>query len=43
MNYEVFELLEAGSAGDMILEKCTADIDELCEPIGIGCTQALDE
>ena len=42
MNYEVFELLEVGSAGATILEKLNTDVDEIMEPEGIPA-DALDE
>jgi len=41
-NYEVFDLLEVGSAGTTILEKCVADLDELAEPVGMGA-EGLNE
>jgi len=41
-NYEVFDLLEVGSAGATILEKGSVDIDEIIEPQGLGA-EALDE
>ncbi len=41
MNYEMFELLEVGSAGATILDKYLVDLDEFGEPM--GCSDALDE
>jgi hypothetical protein len=41
-NYELFDLLEVGSAGTIILEKCVTDLDELAEPLGMGA-EGLDE
>lgn len=40
--YEVFDLLEIGSAGTTILEKCVTDLDELGEPVGMG-VEGLNE
>lgn len=42
MNYEVFELLEVGSAGATILDKPNTDIDEIMEPEGVPA-EALNE
>lgn len=42
MNYEVFELVEVGSAGDTILDKRTTNLDEAMEPFGLE-PEALDE
>ena len=41
MNYEVFELLEVGSADATIRDK-DSDIDELMEPLGV-LPETLDE
>jgi hypothetical protein len=42
MNYEVFELLEVGSAGATILDKRTTNLDEWMEPFGVDA-EALNE
>jgi hypothetical protein len=42
MNYEVFELLEVGSAGATILDKDAPLLDEIMEPIGFEA-EALNE
>jgi len=41
-NYEVFDLLEVGSASVTILDKPCCELDELAEPIGISA-EGLDE
>ena len=42
MNYEVFELLEVGSAGATILEKGSIEFDEIMEPLRLDA-EVLDE
>ena len=42
MNYELFELLEVGSAGATILDKPNTQLDEIMEPQGVPA-EALDD
>jgi hypothetical protein len=42
MNYEVFELLEVGTAGATILDKREPFLDEIMEPSGLEIG-AVDE
>jgi hypothetical protein len=34
-NYEVVDLFEVGNAGSTILEKESADVDEIGDPLGV--------
>jgi hypothetical protein len=41
-SYEVVDLFEVGNAGATIMDKGTADVDEVSEPLGFPA-DALDE